>query len=308
MSDVEQPIPPHPRPDTLAGAVLISLSRPLGTIFSWSVVRTFVIGALSFGIVPLFAFSKRLRHSSSLERSQLWHLAEWMRVNCGEEAAPLVKSAENVRIYPVLNVLPPVCGLVALLALATTFLHFELSFTDALNATYQYFPASANDMAPAWADNVFAVWAFSLSLGYASLWLAMQMQHNAVRRYVRVFSLFASRNGASPVPVPPPVLGLRPLWLIGGIVLAMGGAVWAIPMMLAGAAQRRYTKRIGGAMRAELAQRVREIMQTQHPDRRVPMPVTLLRTCRAQLCGAKLPPGAKFCPRCGTACEVAMVA
>jgi hypothetical protein len=308
VSNLDPTTPPTPRPDTLAGAVLISLSRPLTNIFSWSLFRTLILGTITFGIAPLLALSKRLRHSTSLERSQLWHLAEWMRTNCGEDAAPLVESAEQIRLNPVLKILPPLCGLAAMFALLFAFIHYEPSFGEFLDSTYRYFPASANDSAPAWADSLFACWAIPLGVGYISLWLGMQLQHNAARRFVRMYEVFATREGAGPVPTPRPSLGLRPLWLVAGFLLSMGGAIWAIPMMLAAAAQRRYTNRIGVATRHRLAQSVREIMQTRRPEMNVPMPVALLRTCPGEHCAAKLPPGAKFCPRCGAATGVALVA
>jgi hypothetical protein len=297
-----------PRPDTLAGAVLISLSRPLSNIFSWSFFRTLILGAITFGIAPLFALSKRLRHSTALERAQLWHLAEWMRTNCGDDAAPLVQAAERVRVPPILNLLPPMCGLAGLFVLIFTGVRYEPAFDRLLDATYRYFPASANDMAPGWADAAFAAWVVPLGVGYISLWLAMQIQQNAARRFVRMYDVFARREGAGEVLTPRPSLGLRPLWLVGGVVLAMGGAIWAIPMMLAAAAQRRYTKRIAVATRVKLAQSVREIMQLRRPESSVPMPVTQLRTCPSERCAAKLPPAAKFCPRCGTRVSIAMVA
>jgi hypothetical protein len=231
-----------------------------------------------------------------------------MRVSSGEDAAPLAQSAEQIRLRPILSALPPVCGLAALFVLIFTGIRYEPSFDELLNATYRYFPASASDSAPRWADTIFAAWVTLLGVGYISLWLAMQMQQNAVRRFERMFSVFATREGASEVPTPRPSLGLRPIWLIAGIVLSLGGAIWAIPMMLAGAAQRRYTKRIVVATRVKLAQSVREIMQSRRPGMPVPMPVTLLRTCPGEHCAAKLPPGAKFCPRCGTRVGVAMVA
>jgi hypothetical protein len=308
VSNFSPTSPPAPRPDTLAGAVLNSLARPITNIFSWGLLRTVFLGAITFGIAPLFALSKRLRHSTSLERAQLWHLAEWVRTNCGEDAAPLAQAAEQIRLRPILSALPPLCGLVALFGLIFASLQYEPSFDALLNSTYGYFQASARDFAPPWADTIFAAWAIPLGVGYISLWLAMQIQQNAVRRFVRMFSVVAQREGASEVPTPRPSLGLRPLWLGAGIVLSLGGAIWAIPMMLAAAAQRRYTKRIGAATRVKLMQSVREIMHLRRPDMPTPMPVMLLRTCPSERCAAKLPPGAKFCPRCGTRVSVAMVA
>ena len=308
MSNLDATIPPTPRPSTLSGAILISLSRPLGNYFSWSLLYTFIIGAISFGIVPLFALSKRLRHLTGAERSQFWHLAEWMRTNCGEEAAPLVEAAEQIRVRPILSALPPLCGLVALSTILFAGFNYEPTFHQLLNATYRYFPASAIDATPSWADPIYALWAVPLGVGYIALWLGMQIQHNSVRRFVRMYDLLATREGARPVPAPRPSLGLRPLWILGGILLSMGGAIWAIPMMLAGAAQRRYTNRIEVTTRLHLAQSVREIMQMRRPESTAPMPVSLLRTCTGERCAAKIPPGARFCPRCGTRVSIAMVA
>lgn len=308
MSNLDPTTPPTPRPDTLAGAVLISLSRPFADFFSWSLFRTLILGAITFGVAPLLALSKRLSHSASLERTQFWHLAEWMRTNCGEDAAPLVENAEKIRLNPLLKILPPLCAFVALFVLLFAAIHYEPTFGELLDSTYRYFPAAANDSAPSFADGVFAAWAIPLGIGYISLWLGMQLQHNASRRFVRMYDVFATREGASAVPTPRPALGLRPLWITGGILLSMGGAFWAIPMMLAAAAQRRYTSRIGVATRHRLAQSVREIMQTHRPEMNVPLPVTLLRTCPGERCAAKIPPGANYCPRCGTATGVALVA
>ena len=308
MNNLDETTPPIPRPNTLSGAILISLSRPVGNFFSWGAARTFLVGAITFGIGPLFALSKRFRHLTGLERSQFWHLAEWMRTNCGEDAAPLAEAAEQIRVRPILGALPPLCGLVALFALIFAWFNYDPSLHHLLNATYRYFPASANDGAPSWADGIFALWAVPLGVGYIALWLGMQVQHNAIRRFVRMYDVLATREGAQSVPTPRPSLGLRPLWLAGGILLAFGGAIWAIPMMLAGAAQRRYTKRIDAATRMRLAESVREIMHARRPEVAVPMPVSLLRTCTGELCAAKIPAGAKFCPRCGTRVSIAMVA
>jgi hypothetical protein len=308
VSNLDQTSPPAPRPDTLGGAVLISLSRPMSNAFSWGWLRTLILAGITLGIAPLFALSKRMRQSTASERAQLWHLAEWVRTNCGEDASPLVQAAEQVRVRPILSLFPPLCGLIALFVLLFTGIRYEPSLEALLDATFRYFPASAQGSAPYWADTVFAAWTVPLGIGYISLWLAGQMQQNAVRRFVRMFGVFAQREGASDVPMPRPSLGLRPLWLIAGIGLALGGAIWAIPMMLAAAAQRRYTKRIGVATRVKLAQSVREIMHQHRPEVPAPMPVTLLRTCPGDRCAAKLPPAASFCPRCGTRVSVAMVA
>jgi hypothetical protein len=90
------------------------------------------------------------------------------------------------------------------------------------------------------------------------------------------------------------------MWIVGAIVLASLNALWAVPMMLAGAAQRRYINTIAAGNRAELSRRVEMMLNAQRPVvQRTRVVIGTRIACREALCMAELPQGANFCPRCG---------
>src|SRR5688500_1944224 len=68
------------RPDHLAGAVLRSLGRSFDNKFAWGNAQTLVLGIISFGLWPLISWTASLRNYIRLEQQQLWHLAEWVRL------------------------------------------------------------------------------------------------------------------------------------------------------------------------------------------------------------------------------------
>jgi hypothetical protein len=78
------------------------------------------------------------------------------------------------------------------------------------------------------------------------------------------------------------------------------GGLWGVPMMLSGAVQRRYSCSSAAATRLAMADRVRMMMMRRRPVMRIARPVIHRRACRQELCRAHIPPGANFCPRCGT--------
>ena len=121
-----------------------------------------------------------------------------------------------------------------------------------------------------------------------------------VERYVRYFNGIVDEHGLDPVPLPRLDLGLRPLWLIAGLVLTWSGALWGLPIMLAGAAHRRYTIGTSVLVRSMLAERMRMLLAAGRPTIRVPAPVLPARMCLRPNCRAPLPSAATFCPRCGT--------
>jgi hypothetical protein len=82
--------------------------------------------------------------------------------------------------------------------------------------------------------------------------------------------------------------------------MAAMGALWGIPMMLAGAAQRRAVRRVSTRNRAALAHRLRAMMLARRSAAAaVPLPVYLRRLCPNPLCRAPMVETAAFCTRCG---------
>jgi hypothetical protein len=82
-------------PDHLAGAVLRSLQRPLTFHRSPGPLRTLVLSLITLGVYPLFEWSRLLRDFGRLERQQLWHLAEWLRLQTGSADAKAMRDAAD---------------------------------------------------------------------------------------------------------------------------------------------------------------------------------------------------------------------
>ena len=117
--------------------------------------------------------------------------------------------------------------------------------------------------------------AFALAMSGAALcWLIEINAHiSRVRRFVGAFNKLSGRYGVGPVRPPGLHLGLRPLWLLGAAAMCALGGFWALPMMLAAGAHRRYIRGTSLRLRSDLARRQREVLfaqasgvaQSRHP-------------------------------------------
>ncbi len=143
--------------------------------------------------------------------------------------------------------------------------------------------------------------AFALAISGAALcWLIEINTHiGRVRRFVFSFNQLSGRYGIGPVREPGVQLGLRPLWILGAAATCALGGFWAVPVMLAAAAQRRYIKTVSQRLRMDLARRQRDVLLTRRPSLRVPASTHLLGACPRENCRAPHPPEAVYCRRCG---------
>jgi hypothetical protein len=144
--------------------------------------------------------------------------------------------------------------------------------------------------------------AFALAMSGAGLcWLIEVNTHiGRVRRFVGAFNQLSSRYGVGPVRPPGLHLGIRPLWILGAAATCALGGFWAVPVMLAGSAHRRYIRATSQRLRSDLARRQREVLLAKRPAIRVPASQHLMGTCPRDNCRAPTPPEAVFCRRCGT--------
>jgi hypothetical protein len=148
---------------------------------------------------------------------------------------------------------------------------------------------------------------FAICAAAVTQWSHLAWHQQNVERYVRWFNHLASRQGIDEVPLPKLELGLHPVWIIAGVGLAAcGGALWAIPVMLAAGAHRRYIIGTSAQTRAILAERVRSILLQRRPIMRLPQPLIVMRQCVRPNCRSPLASAAMFCPRCGTPAARAM--
>jgi hypothetical protein len=296
---------PPQRPDNLSSAVLHSLSRPIFGKVAWGVIPSFILGAITFGILPLISWPRRFGRFVVAEQQQFWHLVEWLRIRTGdEEAAKLRDSVRMTGATPTLWMVPAI--LLGIVAYQFMPIIAAGNFTpDRVFAwTYGAWPWPFGVLGlldqPDQAPHLYKVWSVCLSIGFFSHWLHVRQHVANVNQLLRRLNLIFVRQHLPPVPLFGVGIGLRPLWLIAGIVGLAFGAVWAIPAALAGAVHQRYCKRTSTRIRSELAMRVHTLLHQQRPPLNVPMPNGFRIVCRNPLCGKTLPGGSAFCSRCGT--------
>jgi len=284
-------------PDHLAGAVLYSLSRPMPDKGMWGLVRTVVLGVLSFGLWPLFEWVRRFGDLARGESVQWEHLVEWLRLRSGHpEAGALEDWIPRIERRSAFFWTPLLLGM---LVIAMFMLSGQFSWMALLGSTYRFGKIPLQGMSAATARQLFTIWTIGLGAGYLIHWLNLVLHVRGTERLVERINRLAEHEGLERVPAPSAGWGLRPMWLAAGIGLAVCGAGWGLPMMLAGALQRRYVLVGGRRLRGVAAERLRSMLARRHPGMALPAPVMLRRRCENPICRAAVSMGANFCPRCG---------
>ena len=306
FAPTNQAVDPPNRPEPLAEAVLASLSRTDWGYRTrpWGLLKTCVLSALTFGILPLLCWPKRFRNLRIVEEQQLWHLGEWLRLRTGRpEAMAVREESRNLGPGMAFTHLP------LLLLCLVLFRLVSISQFDPQRwyglAYGQYVLAHHHHiLMPLWHPpyvNFWAAWTLILSFGYLMHWVTVCQHAGAMAIYVRKFNAATAAEGIPPVQASGVGVGFSPFWMIAACVGLAHGAIWALPLMLAGVVHLRYVKYIGPQIRGELARRVRWMLESNRP------PVAIRTTpamepiaCSNEKCRAPLKPGSVFCPRCGT--------
>jgi hypothetical protein len=255
-----------------------------------------IVAGVTFGLLPAIVWPWRWATLQDRDRPFYRDLANWWRRRVAPaDIAGLDAVLAELRPRPILLVLP---WLAAAFTLASTILMLLARHTDPhdllprlLDCTYRFNPRSRAWAAPLHVL-IHAVWEWGLGFAYACQWYAVRSHTRAVGDLVRWTNRLAKGSNFRRVPNETGRLGLGPLWVIAGVALCWLNAWWAVPMVLAGAAQRRY---------ADVASpRLRQALSAQAGDA-VAMGGGGARFCPTGNCGNRLPASAQFCPRCGTA-------
>jgi len=303
FTPTNQVVDPPNRPEPLAEAVLASLSRSNWgyRTRAWGLIKTCILSALTFGILPLLIWPKRLRNLRIVEQQQLWHLGEWLRLRTGKpKAAELRDQARNLAPASSLGFLPLAVLAGALFIVVQNFQPqrwYELAYG-------QYLLQHHHRFMPLWRPpylQFWATWNLILAAGYFFHWLTVCTHAGAMANYAQKFNRVVAAEGVAPVRISSVGIGLSPLWLIAAFIGLAHGALWAMPMMFAGVVHRRYVEGVGPQIRGELAMRVRSMLEADRPAMAVrPTPVVPSTVCPNEKCTAPIRPGSTFCPRCGT--------
>jgi hypothetical protein len=299
---------PPDRPDNLSAAVLHSLSRPIYGRVAWGPIKSFFLGGITFGILPLISWPRGFGRFVVAEQQQFWHLLEWLHVRTGDpDAAKMRDSLRNLGPPATISIVP----LIMLVILAINFfpgVHAPLrvDLQRLIGITYG---AHAWTIGPRWPaywprhlipwPGPYNIWTICLCIAYASHWVHVRQHMDEVNRMLRRLNLILARQHLPPVPLYGVGMGFQPLWIIAGAIGLCSGAVWAVPAALAGAIHERYCRRTSTRIRGELALRVTAALNRQTPPINVPVPHGFRNVCRNKLCEKVLPDGASFCPRCG---------
>lgn len=290
------PAAPNGETDHLAAAVLRSLGRSFRDQFSLSATDAAIGALLTFGLWPLWRLHAQFGDYVIFEKQQLWHLAEWLRVRRGSEETLALHDALRGHRTSFLLSLGKFLGAAAFVIVAFLELRGQFRLGYLIAETYRL------DWLRSWQNHeIWIAWVAGLGSAYGLHWLQVVLHERRVERFADRFNKVALREGVSPIGDPPFDLGLKTGWIVAAVLLAwLGGALWAVPMALAGAVQRRYINRTATRTRGELLDRARAMIAQQRPAVAVPSYVIHGRRCDNPGCKAPLKAGARFCSRCGT--------
>jgi len=309
FSPTNTTLDPPGQTDELAGAVLAGLSRPIDRAKPWGLVATVVLSVLTFGLLPLLRWPARLRNACRREQQQLWHLAEWLRLNSGRpDALALQNSTRRLAFRPGLNLVALVVLFLAILTPAGMMpvhphwtwgiIYQSMYFKTAMVRRQFTIGTGATDP---FLVNFSMTWSVAVTVALLLHWIQIQLHVGDMRMFLTRFNAITAAHGLKPVRMPHTGIGLRPIWLLAGVVLMGMGVRWALPLMIVGAVQNRYLSRTSYIVRHEMAQRMNLLVSLQNPAAAVVRPMRLWSCCTNPQCGAMVPPAAKFCPRCGVA-------
>ncbi len=261
-------------------------------------VRALVVAGLTFGLLPAVVWPWRWATLLDRDRPYYRDLAVWwQRRVAPADAKRLDAVLTDLRPRPILMVLPWLAVAFAGLWMGVYASGYDFDLRHLFAVTLGYHEPGVRFSYPLPASNgerTHAVWLWALTFAYACHWYAVRSHGRAVGDLVRWTNKVARDNGLGRVSNEAGRLGVNAVWVIAGAGLCWVHAWWGVPLVMAGAAQRRYaavgTPRLQQALSAQAGQAMAVTGDDGRPERFCPTPH----------CGHRVPAAAKFCPRCGT--------
>jgi hypothetical protein len=285
--------------ESSAGELLRRLQTPIPTR-TWGPIFSGVVAWISVGLLPLWFWPRRWNALAETERLDMLALATWWRRRAApEDAQHLDTAARRLGPQPILMIVPLlILAFIGVLMMALFMDGWSIGQVREL--TYGYHPYFLRPfwrpLSPA-AVHLHSIWMIGLIVAYGCQWIAVRSRVFAMQALVASINRVADGSGARAVSPPVACSGLRPLWVGVAIVFCMMHAWWGIPLVLAGAMQRRYMTVTSPRVHRGLADQLRGIISPSAEES------SAARFCRGERCRAWLPADAKFCPRCGLAVD-----
>lgn len=269
-----------------------ALGRPTLGLQSTPLLSALLAG-VTFGLLPAALWPSRWARLLDRERHDYVDLTNWWRRR--------VATADAQQLDQVLNTLRPRPLLVVLPWLAVGFVAAVLGvgcYLDGPQRVWQttygfHYTLGGWPVHGSFWDHLRTAWLWGLGAAYGVQYYAVRSHGRAVGDLVRWTNRVARDNNYRKVRNEAGRTGLGPIWVIAAVGFCVAHAWWAIPMAVAGAAQRRYADVATGRLRQSLRAQAGDATATgEHAPARV---------CPANGCGALLPSSARYCSRCGTA-------
>ena len=272
-----------------------ALGRPALGVQSTPLLSV-LLAAVTFGLLPAALWPSRWARLLDRERHDYLDLTNWWRRR--------VATADAQQLDQVLNTLRPRPLLVVLPWLAVGFVAAVLGvglYTDGPErvwaTTYGFHHTLGGwPVAGSFWDHLRTAWLWGLGAAYACQFYAVRSHARAVGDLVRWTNRVARDNNYRKVRNEAARTGLGPVWVLAAVGFGFAHAWWAIPMVIAGAAQRRYADVATGRLRRSLRAQAGDAVVAADGASHAPT-----RVCPANGCGALLPSAARYCSRCGTA-------
>ena len=289
-----------------AADVLRSLKDRANEPTAPSALAGLFLAVISLGLVPAILWPMRFKRVAEKEQEIFRLLARWARTRGNErEANRLKDSADSIRVTPALFAVALVLVLATAMMLLTALLlvpipHTDWPLTAVTNMTYRVFATASDDPrsydAQKW---VFMMWSSFITVVYFAHLLQVHLYARQVRQFLDRFNALVIHEGFAPVYLKPIGWGASPVWLGAALAMLLIGAVWGVPMAIAGATDRRYRRHASCLMKVELVARIKN-MALSNPEReRVGNSNGGTYRCPTPGCHHESPKKAKFCPHCG---------
>ncbi len=257
-----------------------------------------VLAGVTFGLLPAIVWPWRWASLLDRDRPYYRDLANWWRTRVtAADADKLDDILDRLRPRPILMVLPWLAAAFTFASALLMLIYQRPDYHDLLprlaDCTYRFRPG-VHVWGTTLDRHVHDVWLWGLTFAYACHFYAVRVQARCVGDLARWTNAVTRGDRVRTVRSGSRMLGLNALWVIGAIVLCGMHAWWAIPMVLAGASQRRYADVISPRLKQGLSAQAGDAMTlvgSSGPARFCPTPN----------CGNRLPAPAAFCPRCGSA-------